>query len=98
MENPQCTNCKFSNLLTSEERSQLSTPSCKIKKEKHEARKDTLSTPSKATVDSLNPSFVDPESVSVIGAVDDQGVLQSPGYSEQAEKSPRKRKKRRLLQ
>ena len=90
MENPQCTDCKFCYILTAEQRSQLSAPSYKIKKEKREARKDTLATPSKDNVDSLSRSLVDPASVSVIGAVDGQGTLQSPCFSKPAEKKQKK--------
>ena len=98
IEKLQCTDSKFSNILTSEQRSQLSTPSYKIKQEKHEARKDTLATPSKDNVDSLNPSLVETASASVIGAVDGQGTLQSPDFSEPAEKKQKKvQKKRRQL-
>ena len=43
---------------------------------------------------SLNPSFVDSlATVSVIGAADAQGTLQSPGYSEPAVKKPKKLEK-----
>ena len=94
VENPKSTDCKFCSILTCEQRSQLSTPSYTLKKEKHEAKKDILTTPSKDTshVNSVNPSLVDPASVSVISAVDGQGTLQSPGFSGPVEKQ----KKRRL--
>ena len=48
---------------------------------------DVSSTPSK---DLLNPSLVDPASVSVKGAVDGQGTLQSPGFSGPEEKKAKK--------
>ena len=76
---PESTDYKFCNSLTSEQPAQLSTPSYKLKKEKREAKKmETTSTPTK---DSLNLSLVDPASVLVIGAVDGQVTLQSPGFS-----------------
>ena len=85
----------YSNILTPEQRSLLATPTYKIKKEKHEAKKlesELSSTPSKDNVLSPNPSLVDPASVSVIGAVDDQGKLQSPGFGEPAGKQKKKDK------
>ena len=90
VEKPESTACKFCNSLTSDQRSQLSFRSYKLKKEKREARKESLTTPTKDNSTSLNPSLVDPASVSVIGVVDGQGTLQSPGYSEPAEKKERK--------
>ena len=45
---------------------------------------------SKPTKDSLNPSLVDPASVSVIGGVDGQRTLQSPGFSGPEEKKAKK--------
>ena len=71
VEKPNTTDCKFCNILISEQHSQLSSPSYKIKKEKREARKDNTATPSKDDLNSLNPSA----SVLVIGAVDGQGTL-----------------------
>ena len=62
MEKPESTDCKICNSLTTEQHSQLSTPS------NREAKKlEVSSTPTK---DSLNPFLVDPASVSVIGALD----------------------------
>ena len=46
---------------------------------------DLSSTQSKDT-DSFNVSLVDPASMSVIGAVDGQGMLQSPGFNGPEEK------------
>ena len=45
------------------------------------------STPTK---DALNPSLVEPASVLIIGAVDGQGSLQSPGFSGPKEKKTKK--------
>ena len=93
MEKPQTTDCKFCNIVTPKQRSQLSTPSYKIKKEKLEAKKlesELSSTPSKDNVHSPNPSLVDPASVSVIGALHGQGTLQSPGFGEPAGKKQKK--------
>ena len=74
VEKPDTTECKFCNVLILEQRIQLATPSYKIKKEKREAKQlEALSTPVKD-----NSALVDPSTVSVIGAVDDQGTLQSP--------------------
>ena len=39
MEKPQCTGCKFCNLLTPEQKAQLATPTYKLKKEKRESKK-----------------------------------------------------------
>ena len=39
VEKPENSDCKFCNVLTSDQRSQLSTPSYKLKKEKHESKK-----------------------------------------------------------
>ena len=58
---------KFCNLLTPEQRLQLATM-----KEKREAKK-LDSTPSKDS-----DTLVDPASVSLIGAIDDQGTVKSP--------------------
>ena len=88
MEKLQCTDCKFCNLLTPEQKAQLAIPTYKLKKEKREAKKleSDPSTPIKDNVLSANPSLVDPVSVQVIGAVDGQGTLQSPGSCEPAGK------------
>ena len=87
VERPDTTDCKFCNILTSDQRAELSTPSYKMK-EKREAKKmDVSSTPSK---DSLNSSLVDPASVLVIGAVDSQGTLKSPGFNGPEENKAKK--------
>ena len=56
---------------------QLSTPSYRLKKEKRDLRNPV--TPTKQY--SSSSSLIDPSSVMVVGAVDDQGILQSPGSS-----------------
>ena len=69
--------CNSCNILTEDQRLQLSTPSYRLKKEKHDLKK-TSDTPKQ---DSSSSSLIDPSSVTVVGAVDDQGILQSPGSS-----------------
>ena len=69
--------CNSCNLLTEEQRLQLSTPPYRIKKEKRDLKKSS-DTPKQ---DSSSSSLIDPSSVMVVGAVDDQGILQSPGSS-----------------
>ena len=69
VQDPQTSNCQICNSLTSDQRQQLATPSYELKKEKREA-KLTESTPSQDS-----DQLVDPSSVSVIGAVDEQGSL-----------------------
>ena len=78
--------CNACNILTEEKRLQLSTPSYRLKKEKRELKK-TTDTPRK---DSDSSSLIDPSSVTVVGAVDDQGILQSPGSSSSTEKKKKK--------
>ena len=85
MENPD-SDCKFCNGLTSDRKSQFSTPSYKIKKEKRESKKTATSSKEPSSVDSLSPTLVDPALVSVVGVVDGQGTVQSPGLSAPAEK------------
>ena len=93
VENPQCSDCKFCNHLTPDQKAQLATPSYKLKKEKREARKletdSSSTTPVKDSVHSPNPSFVDPASVQVIRAVDGHRTLQSPCPVELAGKKKR---------
>ena len=69
--------CNSCNVLTEEQRLQLSTPSYRIKKEKRDLKKSS-DTPKQ---DSSSSSLIDPSSVTVVGAVDGQGILQSPGSS-----------------
>ena len=80
--------CQACNILTEDQRLQLSTPSYRIKKEKRESKKQG-DTPQKSSDSS---SLIDPSSVTVVGAVDDQGMLQSPGSSSGAEKKKKDKK------
>ena len=75
-----CTAC---NSLTEEQRLQLSTPSYRLKKEKRELKKSS-DTPKK---DSDSSSLIDPSSVTVVGAVNAQGVVESPGLSSGPDKT-----------
>ena len=74
-----CTAC---NSLTEDQRIQLSTPSYRLKKEKRDLKRSS-DTPAK---DSTSSSLIDPSSVTVVGAVDAQGVIQSPGSSSDKKK------------
>ena len=95
MENPYNSDCKFCNILTSDRCSQLSTSSYKLKKEKREAKKrDIATTPSKGTLDTLNPSLVDLACMSVIGTVNGQGMLHSPGLSDLSKKKKKVEKEK----
>ena len=80
--------CQACSILTEDQRLQLSTPSYKIKKEKREQKKqsDTLQKNSDSS------SLIDPSSVTVVGAVDDQGNLQSPGSSSGSDKKKKDKK------
>ena len=80
--------CQACNVLTKDQRLQLSTPSYRIKKEKRDLKKQG-DTPQK---NSGSSSLIDPSSVTVVGAVDDQGILQSPGSSSGAEKKKKDKK------
>ena len=80
--------CHACGLLTEDQRIQLSTPSYRIKKEKRELKK-TSDTPQK---NSDSSSLIDPSSVTVVGAVDDQGNLQSPGSSSGSDKKKKDKK------
>ena len=64
--------CKFCLLLTPEQKTQLATPSYKLKKEKRDAKKAELSSPSK------DGTLVDPSAISVNGAVSDKVSVSSP--------------------
>ena len=81
-------NCQACNVLTEDQRVQLSTPSNRLKKEKWEQKK-LGDTPQK---DSDSFSLIDPSSVTVVGAVDDQGMLQSPGSSSSSDKKKKEKK------
>ena len=72
--NNDCNHCKS---LMEDQRLQLSMPSYRLKKEKRDLKKS--SDPPKQ--DSSSSSLIDPSSVTVVGAVDGQGILQSPGSS-----------------
>ena len=84
---PDCQHCK---VLTPEELAQLSTPSYKLTKEKHD-KSDT--TPSKkpsstsSTSVTLSPTLVDPARVSVLRAVDgqDTGLSAQPAEKKKVE-------------
>ena len=80
--------CHACNILTEDQRLQLSTPSYRIKKEKRESKKQG-DTPQKSSDSS---SLIDPSTVTVVGAVDDQGTLQSPGSSSGADKKKKDKK------
>ena len=82
--NKDTTDCKFCNLLTPEQRAQISTPSYKIKKEKREAKRLDNPTPTEEI------GLVDPASVSVIGAVGES--VASPSTSIPPEKKAKKDK------
>ena len=68
--NKETTDCKFCNALMPEQRTQLATPSYKLKKEKREAKR-VDSNPTDDT------SLVDPTTVSVIGAVGNSSSAQA---------------------
>ena len=88
VQDPQTSNCQICNSLTSDQRQQLATPSYKLKKEKGEA-KLTESTPSQDS-----DQLVDPSSVSVIEAVDEQGSVKSPAPVPPPDKKPKKDNKK----
>ena len=95
VEKPHNSDCKFCNVITSDQCSELSTPSYKLRKEKREAKtRDNTVTPSKETSDTVNLSLMDLASVSVIGAVDGQGTLLYPGLSGPAEKKKKVEKEK----
>ena len=81
--------CDHCDLLTPEQRTQLSTPSYKLKKERKEAKS---STPIKDS-DTLSPTLVDPALVSVVGVVDGQGTSGASGLSGPEEKRRKSEKK-----
>ena len=79
--------CQACNVLMEDHRIQLSTPSYRIKKGKCDLKKQG-DTPQK---NSDSSSLIDPSSVMVVGAVDDQGILQSPGSSSGSDKKKDKK-------
>ena len=80
---------KFCNSLTSDQRSQFSTPLYKLKKEKCEARKKTVIT-YEGQLRFTQSLPCGPGLCVSNRAVDGQGTLQSPIYSESAEKKVKK--------
>ena len=88
VQNPQTSNCQICNSLTSDQRQQLATLSYKLKKEKREA-KLTEPTPSQDS-----DQLVDLSSVSVIGAVNEQGSVKSSASVPPPDKKPKKDNKK----
>ena len=80
--------CNSCNVLTEDQLLQLSMPSYRLKKEMRELKK-TSDTPKQ---NSSSSSLIDPSSVTVVGAVDGQGMLQSPDSSSGNEKKKKKSK------
>ena len=80
--------CQACNVLTEDQCVQFSTPSYRLKKEKRELNK-LGDTPLK---NSDSSSLTDPSSVTLVGAVDDQGMLQSPGSSSSSDKKKKDKK------
>ena len=66
--------CNACNSLTEEQRAQLSAPSYRLKKEKRDSKKSSENPKQDAS-----SSLIDPSSLTVVGAVDDQGIVKSPG-------------------
>ena len=79
--NKDTADCSLCNSFTPEQRIQISTPSCKIKKDKREAKR----------MDNTQPTdkLVDPSSVSVIGVVSGPSAHKSPAPPD---KKPKKEK------
>ena len=86
VENLQSSDCQICKSFTPEQCQQLATPSYKIKKEKREAKKLDSSPPKESE------ALVDPSTVSVIGAVDDQGTVKSPASVTPPDKKAKKEK------
>ena len=84
--------CNACNSLTEEHRIQLSTPSYMIKKEKRDSKK-VSDTPKQDSSSSL----IDPSVVTVVGAVDDQGIVKSPGSSSDKQKKKQSTDKPKAL-
>ena len=88
VENPTSADkCPICTTFTSDQRLQLATPAYKIKKDKREA-KAADSTPSK------DEELVDPASVAVIGAVDNQGTVKTSVSAPPPDKKPKKESKK----
>ena len=79
--------CNSCNILTEEQHLQLATPSYRLKKEKRGVKKSSDTSKKK---DSDSSSLIDPSSVTVAGALDNQGMLQSPGSSSSTDKKKKK--------
>ena len=72
--------CNSCNVLTSDQHTQLSTPSYKLKKEKCEFKKaEKTDTSASTTMDTDSSCLVD--LVSVVGVVNGQGTSQAPSLS-----------------
>ena len=84
-----CQHCK---VLTPEQLAQLSTLSYKLKKEKRDTKSSTPSKGPSASV-TLSPTLVDLAHVLVVGVVDGQSTIRSPGLIGQ----PTEKKKTRKL-
>ena len=80
--------CQACNVLTEDQRIHLSTPSYRIKMEKRDLKKQA-DTPQN---NSDNSSLIDLSSVMVVGAVDDQGILQFPGSSSGSDEKQKDKK------
>ena len=94
VESKDATSCKFCLAFTPEQLAQISTPSYKFEKEKCEARKSEIATPTKDSAE-----LVDPASVSVIGVVGQQETVQqtdsvkSPSTSSMPQEKKAKKEK-----
>ena len=80
--------CQACDVLTEDQHIQLSTPSYRLKKEKRDFKKLSYTTQK----NSDSSSLIDPSSVTVVGAVDGQGILQFPGSSSGSEKRKKDKK------
>ena len=85
VEKPE-SDCNFCNVLTSDQKSQLSTPSYKIKKEKWDSKKTAIPSKEPTSSDTLSLTLVDLALVLVVGVVDCQDTVKSPILSAPAEK------------
>ena len=78
--------CQACSVLSEDQQIQLSIPSYRLRKEKQEFKK-LSDTPQK---DSNSSSLIDLSAVMVVGAVEDQGMLQSLGLSSSFDKKKKK--------
>ena len=83
--------CLHCNALTPEQLAQLSTPSCKIKKEKRELKSSTPAKNPPSSDATLSLTLEDPALVLVVGVVDGQSTSRSPGLSEQPVEKKKKK-------